>query len=167
MAWTPISRATKWDTADRSDRALQMGTHVCQRSDEVKHGRPQTHWTGHAEGRASLSVERRSEIQQNNQTGHAAGRTRLSEEQHAENGVHHLSLLLFNNFCSHNWKTLSSSLTCREQQRVDNTAAMPKKVTAKLAKNFGGKTNHWKLKDLSRTPATMCQNMTWFNLGHA
>ena len=28
---------------------------------------------------------------------------------------------------------------------------MPKKVTAKLAKNFGGKTNHWKLKDLSRT----------------
>ena len=28
---------------------------------------------------------------------------------------------------------------------------MPKKVTAKLAKNFGGKTNHWKMKDLSRT----------------
>jgi len=60
----------------------------------------QTHWTGHAEGCASLSGERRSEIQQTNQTGHAAERTRLSEEQHADNGMHHLNLLLLNNFCS-------------------------------------------------------------------
>jgi hypothetical protein len=45
---------------------------------------------------------------------------------------------------TNNWKTLSSSFTCREQQQVDNTAAKQKKVTANLAKNFGGKTNHWK-----------------------
>jgi len=69
-------------------RGMQRGAHVCQRS------------KGHAEGRASLSAERQSETRQTNQTGHAAGRTRLSEEQHAENGVHHLNLLLLNNFCS-------------------------------------------------------------------
>jgi hypothetical protein len=62
-----------------------------------------THWTGHAEGHASLSVERQSEIRQTNpnQTGHAEGRTRLSEEQHAENGAHHLNLLLLNHFSSY------------------------------------------------------------------
>jgi hypothetical protein len=31
---------------------------------------------------------------------HAEGCTRLSEEQHAENGVHHVNLLLLNNFSS-------------------------------------------------------------------
>ncbi len=89
---------------------------------------------------------------------HAEGCARLSEEQHAENGMHHLNLLLLNHFSSNfvfvityyhaarqkNWKTLSSSFTCREKQQLDNTAVKPKKVTAKLAKNFGGKTNHWK-----------------------
>ena len=60
----------------------------------------QTDRTGHAEGCACLSAERQSEIRQTNWTGHAEGRTRLSEEQHAENGVHHLNLLLLNNFCS-------------------------------------------------------------------
>ena len=73
--------------------------HAClseKRRSEIR----QTHWAGHAEGRASLSAERRSEIRQTNQTGHAAGFTCLSEEQHAENGVHHLSLLLLNNVCS-------------------------------------------------------------------
>jgi len=58
----------------------------------------QTHWTGHAEGRACLSAERRSEIRQTNRTGHTEGCTHLSEEQHAENGAHHLNLLLLNNF---------------------------------------------------------------------
>jgi len=73
--------------------------HAClseKRRSEIR----QTHWTGHAEGHASLSAERQSEILQTNQTGHAEGCTRLSEEQHAENGVHHLNLLLLNNFCS-------------------------------------------------------------------
>jgi len=74
--------------------------HAClseKRRSEIR----QTHWTGHAEGRArSLSAEQRSEIRQTNQTGHAAGVTRLSEEQHAENGVHHLNLLLLNHFSS-------------------------------------------------------------------
>ena len=46
------------------------------------------------------SEERRSEIQQSELMGHAEGRTHLSEEQHAENGAHHLNLLLLNNFCS-------------------------------------------------------------------
>jgi hypothetical protein len=41
-------------------------------------------------------------------------------------------------------KTLSSSFTCRAQQRVDTTDAKPTKVTVTLAKNFGGKTNLWK-----------------------
>ena len=40
-------------------------------------------------------------------------------------------------------KTLSSSFTCRVQQRIDITDAKPTKVTVTLAKNFGGKTNHW------------------------
>jgi hypothetical protein len=60
----------------------------------------QTDWTGHAEGRACLSAERRSEICEINRTGHAEGRARLSEEQHAENGAHHLNLLLLNKFSS-------------------------------------------------------------------
>jgi hypothetical protein len=73
--------------------------HAClseKRRSEIR----QTHRTGHAEEPASLSAERRSEIRQTNQTGHAEERTRLSEEQHAENSVHHLNLLLLNNFCS-------------------------------------------------------------------
>jgi hypothetical protein len=32
--------------------------------------------------------------------GHAEGSARLSEEQHAENGAHHLNLLLLNHFSS-------------------------------------------------------------------
>jgi hypothetical protein len=32
--------------------------------------------------------------------GHAERRAHLSEEQHAENGTHHLNLLLLNNFSS-------------------------------------------------------------------
>ncbi len=45
---------------------------------------------------------------------------------------------------TNNWKTLSSSFTCRTQQQVDNTVPKSNKVTATLAKNFGGMTNHWK-----------------------
>jgi hypothetical protein len=41
-----------------------------------------------------------SEIRQTNWTGHAEGPARLSEEQHAENGTHHLNLLLLNHFSS-------------------------------------------------------------------
>ena len=59
-----------------------------------------TDLTWHAEGRARLSAERRSEIRQTNQTRHAEGRARMSEEQHAENGVYHLNLLLLNHFSS-------------------------------------------------------------------
>ncbi len=43
---------------------------------------------GHAEGRAFLSEERRSEIWQTNRTGHAEVFARLSEEQHAERRMH-------------------------------------------------------------------------------
>ncbi len=46
-------------------------------SDEIQ----QTDRTGHAEGCACLSVERRSEIRQTNWMGHAEGHTHLSEEQ--------------------------------------------------------------------------------------
>ena len=73
--------------------------HAClseKRRSEIQ----QTAWTGHAEGLACLSAERRSEIWQTNRTRHAEGCTRLSEEQHAENGVHHVNLLLLNNFSS-------------------------------------------------------------------
>jgi hypothetical protein len=54
----------------------------------------------HAEGCACLSAEQQSEIWQTNWTGHAEGHARLSEEQHAENGAHHLNLLLLNHFSS-------------------------------------------------------------------
>ena len=92
---------------------MQRGAHICQRSD-TKCDR-QTDLTGHTEGHVCLSekrrsekrqtdwtghAEERSEIQQTNWTGHAVGRTRLSEEQHAENGAHHLNLLLLNHFSS-------------------------------------------------------------------
>jgi hypothetical protein len=107
---------------------------------------------GHAEGHACLSEKQQSEIRQTNRTGHAEGCACLSEEQHAENGAHHLNLLLLNHFSSNfvfvityhaaRQKTLSPSFTCRAQQQVDNTATKPTKVTAKLAKNVGGKTNH-------------------------
>ena len=60
----------------------------------------QTDWMGHAEGHACLSEKQQSEIQQTNQTGHAEGCACLSEEQHAENGAHHLNLLLLNHFSS-------------------------------------------------------------------
>jgi hypothetical protein len=59
-----------------------------------------TDLTGHAEGRAHLSAEQQSGIRQTNRTRHAQGRTCMSEEQHAENGVHHLNLLLLNHFSS-------------------------------------------------------------------
>jgi len=129
--------------------------HAClseKRQSEIR----QTHWTGHAEGPASLSAERRSEIRQTNQTRHAEGRTRLSEEQHAENSAHHLNLLLLNNFCSNfvfviNYHAARQIIErpCHLLLHVVNnskltTLAKPKKVTAKLAKNFGGKMNHWK-----------------------
>jgi len=71
--------------------------HAClseKRRSEIR----QTDQTGHAEGRACLSAERQSEIWQTNRTGHAEGHARLSEEQHAENGTHHLNLLLLNHF---------------------------------------------------------------------
>ena len=57
---------------------------------------------GHAEGHASLSAERQSEIRQTNLTGHAEGRgVRTSEEKyHAENGAHQLNLLLLNKLSS-------------------------------------------------------------------
>jgi hypothetical protein len=61
----------------------------------------QTNQTGHAEGRACLSEERRIEIRQTDRTGHAEGRACLSEERHAENGAHHLNLLLLNHFFSY------------------------------------------------------------------
>jgi hypothetical protein len=62
----------------------------------------QTDQTWHAEGRECLSVsaERQSELRQTNRTGHAEGRARLSEEQHAENGAHHLNLLMLNHLSS-------------------------------------------------------------------
>jgi hypothetical protein len=69
-------------------------------SEEQRSEIRQTDRTGHEEGCACLSAERRSEIRQTNWTGHAEGRTCLSEKQHAENGVHHLNLLLLNHFCS-------------------------------------------------------------------
>jgi hypothetical protein len=46
------------------------------------------------------SAERRSEIRQTNWMGHEEGRARLPEERHAENGAHHLNILLLNHFSS-------------------------------------------------------------------
>jgi hypothetical protein len=54
---------------------MHRDAHVCQWSGKVKYGRP---------------------IGQ----GMQRGVTRLSEEQHAENGAHHLNLLLLNHFSS-------------------------------------------------------------------
>ena len=117
----------------------------------------QTDWMGHAEGCTCLSAEQQCEIRQTDWTGHAEGHACLSEEQHAENGAHHLNFLLLNHFSSNFLFDITyhaarqiierpchllSSFTCRAEQQVDNTAAKPKKVTAKLSKNFGGKTNH-------------------------
>jgi hypothetical protein len=88
-------RSEIWQT----DRTGHAEGHAClseQQRSEIR----QTDRTGHEEGCACLSAERRSEIRQTNWTGHAEGRTRLSEKQHAENGVHHLNLLLLNHFCS-------------------------------------------------------------------
>jgi hypothetical protein len=73
-----------------------------ERRSEIQH---QTNWTGHAEGCACLSSERRSEKRQTNQTRNAEV-SRLSEEQHAENGVHHLNLILLN-YLSSNLYVLS------------------------------------------------------------
>jgi len=173
MAWTSISRATKW-----------------------------ANLTGHAEGFACLSEEGQSERRQTNLMGHAEGHACLSESDEVKYsrpigwGMHRdahfcqrsdevkygrpirwgmqrgahicqrsnmqrmahiisiyycwlISLLILYSLSltitlqDKKWKTLSSSFTCREQQQLDNTATKPKKVTAKLAKNFGGKTNHW------------------------
>jgi C4-dicarboxylate-specific signal transduction histidine kinase len=80
----------------------QMGHaegHACL-SEKQRSEIRQTNRTGHAEGHACLSAERRSEIRQTNWTRHVVeGRARLlSEEQHAENGAHHLNLLLLNHF---------------------------------------------------------------------
>jgi hypothetical protein len=58
-------------------------------SEEERSEIRQTDRTGHAEGRACLTDERRSEIRQTDLTGHAEGRARLSEEQHAERRAHH------------------------------------------------------------------------------
>ena len=73
--------------------------HVCLSEKERSEIR-QTNWTWHAKGHACLSAERRSEIRQTDWTGHVEGRAHLSEEQHAENGAHHLNLLLLNHFSS-------------------------------------------------------------------
>jgi len=138
----------------QTDRTGHAEGHACL-SEKQQSEIQQTDRTGHAEGCACLSAGRQNEVWQTNWTGHAERHARLSEEQHAENGMHHLNLLLLDHFSSNFifvityhaarqiiQSPLSSSFTCRAQQQVDNTAAKPKKATAKLAKNFGGKTNH-------------------------
>ncbi len=111
---------------------------------------------GHAEGRACLSAERRSEIRQNNWTGHAEGCTHLSEEQHAENGVHHLNISLLNNFSSNFVFVITYHaanqiierpchlLSHAANNSKSTTLPQSQSVTAKLAKNFVGKTNYRK-----------------------
>ena len=69
-------------------------------SEEQRSEIRQTDLTGHAEGRTCLSEKQRSEKRQTDWTGHAEGRARLSEEQHTENGAHHLNFLLLNHFSS-------------------------------------------------------------------
>jgi len=120
MAWTPISGATKWDTADQSDgacRGMRMSVSrvtkwdtadwsdracrwACMSVKKRRSEKRQTDWTGHAEGCTCLSAEWRSEIRHTNWTGHAEGRARLSEEQYTEDGAHHLNFLLLNHFSS-------------------------------------------------------------------
>jgi hypothetical protein len=159
---------------------MQRGAHVCQRRDEVKYGRPiRRDWTGHAEGRACLSAEWRSEIRQTNWTGHAEGRARLSEEQHTENGVHHLNFLLLNHFSSnfvfvityhaarriierpchllshvlHNSKLTTLPQSKRRWQPSWQRILEARQIIERLAKD--------------PVTVTLFHNMTWFILGHA
>ncbi len=80
-------------------RGMHWGMHVCQRSDEVKYGRP----IGRGMQRDAHVCQRSDEVKSSRDQldGACRGvRTRLSEEQHAENGAHHLNLLLLNHFSS-------------------------------------------------------------------
>jgi hypothetical protein len=113
----------------------------------------QTDLTGHAEGHACLSEKRQSEIRQTDWTGHAEGRACLSEEQHAENGAHHLNVLLLNNFSS-NFEFVITYHAARQiierpchllSHAVNNSKlttlpqSQPKPSWQRI---FGGKTNH-------------------------
>ena len=152
--------------------------HVCL-SEKRRREKRQTDWTGHAEGRTCLSAEWRSEIRQTNWTGHAVGRTRLSEEQHAENGAHHLNLLLLNHFSSnfvfvityhaarqiidrpchllshavHNSKLTTLPQSKRRWQPSWQRMLEARQIIERLAKDH--------------VTVTLFQNMTWFILGHA
>ena len=112
-------------------RGMQRDVHVCQRSDKVKYGRP-----------IKWGLQRGA---------HVCPRSNMQRMVRIILIYNWWIISLLICICYHlsgcktnNWKTLSSSFTCRAQPQVDNTAAKHKKVTAKLAKNFGGKTNHWK-----------------------
>jgi hypothetical protein len=76
---------------------MQRGMHVCQRSNEVKYSGP----IGRGMQRDAQVCQRSDEVKYGRPIGWGMQRgTRLSEEQHAENGAHHLNLLLLNNFHS-------------------------------------------------------------------
>ncbi len=201
-----VEGTTKWNTADRSDgacRGVRMsvrGAHVCQRSDmkwdrqtdltghaeghvwlseKQRSKKRETDWTGHAEGCACLSAEWRSEIRQTNLTGHAVRRARLSEEQHAENGAHHLNLLLLNHFSS-NFVFVITYHTARQiierSCHLLSHAVHNSKLT-KLPQSKRRWQPSWQrilearqiferlAKDL--VTVTLFHNMTWFILGHA
>jgi len=79
---------------------IQRGMHVCQRSDEVKYGRP----TGRGMQRDVHVCQRNNEVKYGRPTGRGMQRGAhvcQRSKQHAENGVHHLNLLLLNHFSSY------------------------------------------------------------------
>jgi len=153
-----VRGGTKWDTADQLDGACRG---ACMSVREVTKWNTADRSDGACRGMCTcLSAEQQSEIRQTNLTGHAEGRARLTSVRGAKcrewcassQFIIVESFLFYFCICYHlsrgktnNWKTLSYTviffhMLCTTASR----ATKPKKVTAKLAKNFGGRTNHWK-----------------------
>ena len=123
--------------------------------------------------RECQSGERRSEIRQTDLTGHAEGCTCLSEEQHAENGAHHLNLLLLNNFCSNFVFVITYHAARRIIERpchLLSHAVNNSKLTTLPQSHPSWQSileARWIIERLAKDPVSLFHNMTWFILGHA
>ena len=159
-----VIKATKWNTADQSDRACRR---ACMSVRETTKWNMADRLDGACRGMCMSVIEatKWNTADQSDRACRGAStsvRRATCREWRASSQCIIVESFLFK-FCicyhlscckTNNWKTLSSFFTCCEQQQVDNTATKPKKVTAKLAKNFGGKMNHWKT----------CQGSWWHDL---
>ena len=137
----------------------------------------QTDLMEHAEGRACLSAEWQSDIWQTNWTGHAEGHARLSEEQHAENGAHHLNLLLLNHFSSNFVFVITYHAARQIIERpchLLSHAVHNSKLTT-LPQSKRRWQPSWQrilearqiIERLAKDPVTLFCNMSLFILGHA